>query len=147
MLAASSMTTFSLFYHEKIINISWWRKKNKQTTKKQKKKDKKKKKKISADDNLKYFSHFPRKSDLTFQANCKKFQSIFSGKNKKTIISLSSTELAQEVVKVEQGYFRTKYNNLPNVLAYVSAIQLITFSPVPMSGAGTSIPGPRNERK
>lgn len=28
------------------------------------------------------------------------------------------------------------------MLAYVSAIQLISLSPVPMSGAGTSMPGP-----
>lgn len=33
-------------------------------------------------------------------------------------------------------------NFIPRVLAYVSAIQLISRSPVPMSGAGTSIPGP-----
>lgn len=31
----------------------------------------------------------------------------------------------------------------PSVLANVSAIQLISLSPVPMSGAGTSIPGPK----
>ena len=30
----------------------------------------------------------------------------------------------------------------PSVMAYVSAIQAISFSPVPMSGAGTSTPGP-----
>ena len=32
--------------------------------------------------------------------------------------------------------------NLPKVSRYVSEIQLIIFSPVPISGAGTSIPGP-----
>jgi len=32
---------------------------------------------------------------------------------------------------------------LPKVWEYVSAIQLISLSPVPMSGAGTSMPGPR----
>lgn len=31
------------------------------------------------------------------------------------------------------------------VLAYVSAIQDISRSPVPMSGAGTSTPGPKNK--
>ena len=35
-----------------------------------------------------------------------------------------------------------KCKNIPNVLANVSAIQLISRSPVPISGAGTSIPGP-----
>ena len=34
------------------------------------------------------------------------------------------------------------YINLPKVSRYVSEIQLIIFSPVPISGAGTSIPGP-----
>ena len=35
------------------------------------------------------------------------------------------------------------YNSIvPSVLAYVSAIQPISLSPVPISGAGTSIPGP-----
>jgi len=44
-------------------------------------------------------------------------------------------------------YYSCNYNyqKLPIVLAYVSAIQDISRSPVPMSGAGTSTPGPKNE--
>lgn len=34
----------------------------------------------------------------------------------------------------------------PTVLAYVSAIQDISRSPVPMSGAGTSTPGPIEQK-
>ena len=58
--------------------------------------------KFSADDILKYFFLiFPRKQDLTFHANCLlKCQILFSGKNKKNIINLSSAENAQRVVKV-----------------------------------------------
>ena len=73
------------------------------------------------------FLIFPRKQDLTFQANCLlrrqfawnvkscflgkirktketiclKCQILFSGKNKKNIINLSSAENAQKVVKVK----------------------------------------------
>ena len=34
---------------------------------------------------------------------CMKCQTLFSGKNKKNIVNLSSAELAQRVVKVKQG--------------------------------------------
>ena len=55
---------------------------------------------------------FSRKLALTFHANflCKlsptiytKNQSLFSGKSKKNIVSLSSAEFAQRVVKVKNG--------------------------------------------
>ena len=38
---------------------------------------------------------------------------------------------------------RPPKHHWPNVWWYVSAIQLISRGPVPMSGAGTSIPGPQ----
>ena len=48
-----------------------------------------------------FFLFFPWKKVLTFHANCRmKDQSLFSGKNKKNIVNLSSAELAQRVVKV-----------------------------------------------
>ena len=63
--------------------------------------------KISADDSLKYFSYFFQKTgyDIScklspMEAICMKRQILFSGKNKKNIISLSSAENAQRVVKV-----------------------------------------------
>ena len=55
------------------------------------------------------FLIFPRKQHLTFHANCllwtleticKKCQMLFSWKNKKNIINMSSAELAQIVVYV-----------------------------------------------
>ena len=51
---------------------------------------------------LKYFLIFPRKQVLTFHTSkiFIKYQSLFSRKNKITIINLSSVELAQRVVKV-----------------------------------------------
>ena len=60
---------------------------------------KKKKKKISI---FKSFSYYlPRKQVLTFHVNSllMKCQSLFSGENKKNVISLLSLELAQRVVK------------------------------------------------
>ena len=56
--------------------------------------------KKSADDLKYFFSYFPPRISLTFHANClkeivcMKCQSLFSGENKKSVISLSSAEFA-----------------------------------------------------
>ena len=64
--------------------------------------------KISADDNLKYFSYFSQETGFDISCKlslmetiCIKCQILFSGKNKKNFINLSSAELAQRVVKVK----------------------------------------------
>ena len=52
---------------------------------------------------MKYFSYFPQKIDfnisckLSQETICMTFQSLFSEKNKKNIIRLSSAELVQRV--------------------------------------------------
>jgi len=46
-------------------------------------------------------------------------------------------------IKTVENSAEHKLHNGPNVWWYVSAIQLISRGPVPMSGAGTSIPGPK----
>lgn len=46
---------------------------------------------------------------------------------------------------IKYNVFMNHY--LPRVFEYVSAIQLISLSPVPMSGAGTSMPGPVSEQR
>ena len=63
--------------------------------------------KFSADDILKYFSYFSQKTGYDISSKlspketiCLKCQILFSGKNKKNIINLSSAENAQRVVKV-----------------------------------------------
>ena len=53
--------------------------------------------KTSADNILKWFSYFSQKTGFLFHTNC---QSLFSVKNKKNIINLSSAELAHRVQKV-----------------------------------------------
>ena len=64
--------------------------------------------KFSADDILKYFSYFPQKTgyDISCKLSpketiCMKCQILFSEKNKKNIINLSSAKNAQRVVKVK----------------------------------------------
>ena len=66
--------------------------------------------KFSADDILKYFSYFSQKTGFDISCKlspkktiCMKCQILFSGKNKKNNIILSSAENAQRVVKVNQG--------------------------------------------
>ena len=54
---------------------------------------------------IEIFSYFSRKHALIFQANCRKCQILFSGKNKENITNLSSAESAQSVVKVTQLAF------------------------------------------
>ena len=63
---------------------------------------------FSADDILKYFSYFSQKTgyDISCKLSpketiCMKCRILFSGKNKKNIINLSSAENAQRVVKVK----------------------------------------------
>ena len=65
--------------------------------------------KFSADNILKYFSYFSQKTgyDISCKLSpketiCMKCQILFSGKNKKNIINLSSAENAKRVVKVIQ---------------------------------------------
>ena len=66
--------------------------------------------KFSADDILKYFLLFPRKQDLTFDANCLHWRHLawtvkacfLGGKKKKNITNLSSAESVQGVVKVNK---------------------------------------------
>ena len=59
-------------------------------------------------DLLKYFSYFfPRKQDLTFHAMetiCMNCQILFSRKNKKNTINLSSAELAKRIRKVYKPF-------------------------------------------
>ena len=57
--------------------------------------------KFSVDDILKYFSYFSQKTAFDMETICMKCQMLFSGKNKKNIINLSSAELAQRAVKVK----------------------------------------------
>ena len=64
--------------------------------------------KFSADDILKYFSYFSQKTgfDIScklspYETICMKCSTLFSGKNKKNIINLPSTENAHRVVKVK----------------------------------------------
>ena len=61
----------------------------------------------TADEILKYLSYASRKigPDISCKSSpqetiCMKRQSLFSGKNKKNIINLSSAESAQRVIKV-----------------------------------------------
>ena len=65
--------------------------------------------KSTTDNILKHFSYFSQKTG--FDSSCKlspmeticmKCQILFSGKNKKTIANLSSTELVKRVIKVNQ---------------------------------------------
>ena len=58
---------------------------------------------------MKCFSYFPQKTGFDISCKlspmetiCIKCQIMFSGKNKKNVIILSSAELAQRVVKVKQ---------------------------------------------
>ena len=59
--------------------------------------------KNSADNPLYFFSYFSRKQALTFHANClhEMSEPIFCEKIRKNIINLSSAELAQRGVKVD----------------------------------------------
>ena len=63
--------------------------------------------KFSADNILKYFSYFSKKTGYDISCKletiCMKCQILFFGKNKKNIINLSSAENAQRVVKVKDG--------------------------------------------
>ena len=59
---------------------------------------------FSSDDSFEYFLIFARKQDLACHARetiCMKCPLLFSGKNKKNLINLSSAELAKRVVKVK----------------------------------------------
>ena len=71
--------------------------------------------KFSADYILKYFSQFSLKSGFDISCKlspmetiCMKCQILFSGKNKKNVINLSSVELAKTVVKVKEQFFHQK---------------------------------------
>ena len=64
---------------------------------------------FSADDLLKYFSYFSQKTGFDISCKlslietiCMKYQILFYGENKKNIINLSSAELAQRVIKVNE---------------------------------------------
>ena len=64
--------------------------------------------KNSADNILKYFSYFYQKTGFDISCKlspvetiCMKCQSLFSEKDKKNVINLSSAESAQRVVKVK----------------------------------------------
>ena len=74
--------------------------------------------KFSADDILKYFSYFSQKTGFDISCKlslketiCMKCQILFSGKNKKNNIILSSAENAQRVLKVKQCWKRQKIPN------------------------------------
>ena len=71
--------------------------------------------KISADSILKYFSQqigfgISCKLSLERETVCMKCQSLFSGKNKKTIINLSSAESAQGAVSLNLFHSGYKSN-------------------------------------
>ena len=51
-----------------------------------------------------FFSYFPQKTGFDIspmETICMKYQTMFSGKNKKNIINLSSAEFSYRVVKVK----------------------------------------------
>ena len=77
--------------------------------------------KFLADNILKYFSYFCQKtrfdisSKLSMETICMNCQIMFSGKNKKNIMTLSSDEFAKRVVKVKaslQIFFLCLHKNV-----------------------------------
>ena len=79
--------------------------------------------KFSADNILKYYSYFSQKTGFIFHANflqrtetiCMKCQILFSGKNKKNIISLSFAELAQSLIKLNSKIQPVQMRNLVSI--------------------------------
>lgn len=75
--------------------------------------------------------------------NLKLFEKLYT--NVKTTFGNNNLNCEYEVsyVSVQKSWMKNKNTeHLPMVFAYVSAIQDISLSPVPISGAGTSTPGP-----